>query len=221
MTRYLAISTGFHGILVMLLSITFGVQDHPRQRASESIAIQLMAPDPTEESSSTKTAFQGGKPPPKRVEKIQKTSKKKVINAKESQAKKAENDPSQTTSNPAQAEKLKARAEPKTGQSGSTNGVQDLTYVHELKAYVDANKFYPRLALRLKQAGTVRVRLKIAPDGQFEDIELAQKSAHVHLNQAALALIQSLKGFEPPPERLRASGAFEIPIEYKLPRRTQ
>ena len=91
-----------------------------------------------------------------------------------------------------------------------------LSYTQQLKNYIEQNKFYPRLALRLNQVGVVRIRLEITPNGIFKNVKIIHASAHKSLNTAALKLIKDLKHFKPLPKSFQKDTGFIIPLAYEI-----
>ena len=97
-----------------------------------------------------------------------------------------------------------------------STGLTPESYVQELKQYLEHNKFYPRQALRLKQAGVVRIKMKIDARGVFKDIHLIEPSTFPILDRAALDLLRSLGKFKPLPEGIESNQSFTVPIAYVL-----
>ena len=88
-------------------------------------------------------------------------------------------------------------------------------YAAELRQFIENNKFYPRVAKRLKQSGKVKLNLKVTKDGIFEDVSLASSSQFPLLNKAAIELVKKLKKFKPLPSTVQKY-SFSIPIKYQL-----
>jgi|GEM_PF-4732272 len=101
---------------------------------------------------------------------------------------------------------------------GKTKGTSSrtLSYAEELKVYLEKNKHYPRQALRLKQTGTVLIKVKIGSGGTFRDLSIANPSSSPILNQAAIDLFQKLRAFKPLPKDLENNSVFTIPIAYVM-----
>ncbi len=90
------------------------------------------------------------------------------------------------------------------------------SYAEELKVFIESHRQYPRSALKLKQSGVVTLRLKISSTGEFEQVDIIRPSSSEILNRAARQLLESLKGFKPPPKELRSAENFVVPIVYQL-----
>ena len=90
------------------------------------------------------------------------------------------------------------------------------SYIHQLKNFIDRRKYYPPLALKLKQSGQVKIRLRIAKNGEFKKVQIASPCPHATLNQAALSLIRGLKKFKPLPSHFQLGDEFIIPMTYQL-----
>lgn len=102
------------------------------------------------------------------------------------------------------------------GNTNDPNLVAVATYAQELQEFIEKNRYYPRRALMMEQTGTVKVRLKINPDGYFANVEVIEPSSHAILNRAARDLVTELRSFKALPESYRGSGLFIIPINYQL-----
>lgn len=89
-------------------------------------------------------------------------------------------------------------------------------YAQQLKAHIESQRFYPPKARRLKQSGTVQIRLTIEQDGNFSKIEALQNSTFDSINRAAMQLISQIQFFRPLPAELGKQAIFVIPISYQL-----
>jgi protein TonB len=88
-------------------------------------------------------------------------------------------------------------------------------YALELRAYIEKNKFYPRMAKRLKQSGSLQLNIVINENGQFENVSMAKTTPFPILNKAAIKLVNKLGKFKPLPGSA-GKRSFVIPIRYKL-----
>lgn len=95
-----------------------------------------------------------------------------------------------------------------------TNKLRD--YTLELKSFVEKNKVYPRVAMRLRQSGKVRVKLKITADGTFKDIQIISPAVFDSLNLETLNFLKKLGRFKPLPKEFLPTEEFIIPIIYQL-----
>jgi periplasmic protein TonB len=75
---------------------------------------------------------------------------------------------------------------------------------------------YPRLSKRAGETGRVMIRVYIDEAGLAQNVQVYRSSAHVRLDDAALAAVQKAR-FKPYTENGRpvAGWAF-IPIEFEL-----
>lgn len=90
-------------------------------------------------------------------------------------------------------------------------------YENSVRIELERAKRYPPMAKRLNQTGKVTVRFTVTKDGSVQNPALVAGSPFPTLNQAAEALVQSMKKFQPIPDELKAlSWDFTVPIEYKL-----
>jgi TonB family protein len=90
------------------------------------------------------------------------------------------------------------------------------TYTQQLKLYLEENKVYPRIALRLRQKGIVTIKVLINQNGKFSNIQVVSQSPFSSLNQAAMNLLRSLGQFKPLPAHYQGQQEFIIPIAYRL-----
>lgn len=77
---------------------------------------------------------------------------------------------------------------------------------------------YPNMSRRLREVGTVQLRVRVSAAGQALDVLLAKSSGYSRLDEAALAAVQQWK-FQP---ALRGGTAIEawvlVPVEFSLMR---
>lgn len=77
---------------------------------------------------------------------------------------------------------------------------------------------YPNMSRRLREVGTVQLRVRVSAAGEPMDIQLAKSSGYPRLDDAAKAAVQKWK-FEP---AKRSGGAIEawviVPVEFSLTR---
>ena len=91
-----------------------------------------------------------------------------------------------------------------------------LKFSERLKAFIEQNKVYPKRALRMRQTGTVTIKMMIRSDGKFENIQLLSSSNNPVLDNSALKLLKNLQKFGPLPGNLGDRAEFIIPLAYKL-----
>jgi protein TonB len=90
-------------------------------------------------------------------------------------------------------------------------------YLSRLAALIERYRFYPRTSRRLREEGTVVVRLVLAPDGAFSELAVADSSGRERLDRAALETLQKVTRFDPIPALLgRERWQIEVPIIYRL-----
>ena len=89
-------------------------------------------------------------------------------------------------------------------------------YTAELKAFLDQNKVYPRMAARLRQSGIVKVKVSIDSKGVFNDVKVVSPAPFDSLNSSTVSLLKSLGKFKPLPKEFYPKEDFIIPIVYKL-----
>jgi protein TonB len=111
---------------------------------------------------------------------------------------------------------------PATGEAALENqeaiaGAAKASYLSELRAFIESNKFYPPQARTLGHEGRTEVKFTVLADGTLASIELIRSSGSKLLDQAALALLTRVEKLRPIPESLQIS-RFDLvlPIEYML-----
>jgi protein TonB len=74
------------------------------------------------------------------------------------------------------------------------------------------------MSRRLREVGTVQLRVRVSAEGQALDVQLAKSSGYSRLDEAALAAVKQWK-FQP---ALRGDTAIEawvlVPVEFSLTR---
>ncbi len=90
-------------------------------------------------------------------------------------------------------------------------------YVSSLIRRTQSFAKYPRVALKRKQEGTVRVTVTLSPAGKVLDIEYEEKSRYNALNDAAYEAIMDADPFPSmPPELAESQFQFSVPIVFRL-----
>ncbi|WP_300367098.1 energy transducer TonB [Hydrogenimonas sp.] len=94
---------------------------------------------------------------------------------------------------------------------------QKALYLQKVRETIEANKYYPRMAKKLRQTGRVEVQFVIRNDGSVYGIEIVKPCRYKKLNRAARRTIEKIEKFEPFPESLNISEIrVTIPINYTL-----
>ncbi|MCF8058481.1 MAG: energy transducer TonB [Bacteriovoracaceae bacterium] len=89
-------------------------------------------------------------------------------------------------------------------------------YFLELRKHIEAKKYYPKMALMLKQAGSVEICLEIDQNGNFHGIHIKRPSPFSSLNKAALSLVEEISKFKPLPLTMGKKVTLNIPLKYDL-----
>jgi len=90
-------------------------------------------------------------------------------------------------------------------------------YKATLRQAIEANKGYPRRAVRLRQEGEAVVGFTILRNGHIEGLRIVGSSGSELLDKAALGAVEKISGQLPFPEELTLKQwAFTIPINYAL-----
>jgi len=93
----------------------------------------------------------------------------------------------------------------------------EATYMAALRNAIEAHKFYPRRARRMKREGKVVIDFTISRNGAIHSVHIAQTSGTKILDKAALDAVNKLGQFEPIPEQLpHANWKLKIPMEFTL-----
>jgi protein TonB len=107
-----------------------------------------------------------------------------------------------------------------SGREGVANGSEvspEDRYLYELKKLLERRKSYPMMARKMGHAGTVMMRFTLKSDGKVANAEVVEKAPYETLNQAAVALVNSIDGMKPFPNEIRRdTWSITVPIEYKL-----
>ncbi len=94
------------------------------------------------------------------------------------------------------------------------------SYEQVLAAWIERHKFYPPLALRRREEGTVRLRIAIDRDGRVVESALREPSRIASLDRAALDIVRRADPFPAPPAELAGEGfEFVVPIRFSLAER--
>jgi protein TonB len=99
-----------------------------------------------------------------------------------------------------------------TKDEGVAQSVQhfEQEFVAAIQKAIEANKFYPKIAKRLRKEGVVHVRFWLDTQGNISDI-IIEQAPHSSLKKAAIKTLQKTD-FPKPPKGLHIA----IPIAYKL-----
>jgi protein TonB len=103
---------------------------------------------------------------------------------------------------------------------GKTEGVrlnQEQMYIYELRSHIVKFLDYPRAAARLNQTGEVIVQVDIHRSGKIIKTKIAKSCPFFRLNEAALALVNSVEKFSPFPAVMPEQMiSVSIPVSYTL-----
>lgn len=91
------------------------------------------------------------------------------------------------------------------------------SYKASVKALIEARKYYPKQAKRLKQQGVVTVRFTILANGKITNIKVIGNAKYKRLNQGAIETLKKIGKFSPIPKELGMKRMeLDVPIEYIL-----
>lgn len=90
-------------------------------------------------------------------------------------------------------------------------------YLTNFRKTIEQKKVYPVNAKRLRQSGTVKVKLTLLHDGTIKNVHIMESSSFKLLDDATLKVLQEIAKIAPFPKELRDTEMqIVIPIEYKL-----
>lgn len=90
-------------------------------------------------------------------------------------------------------------------------------YAQQLSRLLASHQEYPRLAAQRGWEGEVRLRLKVARQGNLLSVQVDRSSGHDILDQHALQLVDLASGLPPLPDGLEGSEILVIvPVNYRL-----
>ena len=90
-------------------------------------------------------------------------------------------------------------------------------YLSKVKAKIEKNKVYPKIAKRLNQTGKVVVSFDILKDGKVINIRIIQNSKFEKLDEASIELLTKIGFFEAIPNELNKTvWNIQIPINYQI-----
>ncbi|UFH58298.1 energy transducer TonB [Sulfurovum mangrovi] len=110
-----------------------------------------------------------------------------------------------------------AKSKPKPKLSASKARIVKASYIALVKAAIEANKYYPKRAKRLKHEGVVTLRFTILADGSISNIKVIGASNYTRLNAGAIETLKRVGKFKPIPEKLGMKRwEIDLPINYTL-----
>ena len=90
-------------------------------------------------------------------------------------------------------------------------------YLSKVKAKIEKNKVYPKIAKKLNQTGKVLVSFDILKDGKVINIRIIQNSKFEKLDEASVELLTNIGFFEAIPSELNKTvWNIQIPINYQI-----
>ncbi len=90
-------------------------------------------------------------------------------------------------------------------------------YINQIYILIEKLKFYPKMAKRLNQEGTVEIIFTILQDGSVVDVKLEKTSNFYSIDKAALEAVGKMKKIEPIPTELnKEKWELILPIKFEL-----
>ncbi len=106
---------------------------------------------------------------------------------------------------------------PDEGVISALLSAAEADYEDHVRSRIEANKYYPRRAMRLRREGTVGVGFTVRPDGTYFGVTVMKSSGAAMLDEAALEAIGKVEQFRAFPEIIqRDSWDFSIVLVYEL-----
>ena len=158
---------------------------------------------------------------PKNIEKIvqkQKIIEKPIKEIKSNQEEKVlEETKNIVQENPVVAETItKEIPIEQTLNKAQIQSIED-AYLSKVKAKIEKNKVYPKIAKKLNQTGKVLVSFDILKDGKVINIKIIQNSKFEKLDEASVELLTNIGFFEAIPSELNKTvWNIQIPINYQI-----
>ncbi len=92
----------------------------------------------------------------------------------------------------------------------------EASYASRLSAVIEAHKWYPPLARLKNIEGTPVLAFRIQSDGRPADMRIERSSRSSILDAAAMATIERISKFPPPPAEIGDRRVWIVPIQYTL-----
>jgi len=89
-------------------------------------------------------------------------------------------------------------------------------YLQKVREKIQAHRYYPRIARKLRQTGRVEVQFVIRKDGRVSSVTLVERCGHRRLDKAARETIERIGRFDPLPKVLGDRLKVRVPIHYQL-----
>lgn len=91
------------------------------------------------------------------------------------------------------------------------------SYINQIYYAVEEVKYYPKMAKRMNQEGTVEIAFTLLKDGTIMDVKLEKTSGFYSIDQAALDAVKKIKKIEPIPQELnKEKWELILPIKFEL-----
>jgi protein TonB len=105
--------------------------------------------------------------------------------------------------------------------NNQTNSVQieniEATYLSQIRAAIEKNKTYPKVAKRLNQTGKVYVTFLITKDGLIKNCRINKSSNFESLDEASMEILMKIVSFDAIPKELnKDSWEITVPIVYQI-----
>jgi protein TonB len=92
-------------------------------------------------------------------------------------------------------------------------------YERSLSAAAAEHRQYPRIARVRGWQGTAQILVRIGPNGQVQEVKVAESSGHEVLDRQALDMVRKALSRQPPPSSLRGWYEVTVPIHFRLEER--
>lgn len=92
-------------------------------------------------------------------------------------------------------------------------------YERSLSAAAAEHRQYPRIARVRGWQGTAQILVRIGPNGQVQEVKVAESSGYEVLDRQALDMVRKALSRQPPPSSLRRWYEVTVPIHFRLEER--
>ena len=100
-----------------------------------------------------------------------------------------------------------------TDKSEKVNDDKLLVLLHTAIA---EKQIYPENAIELKQSGTVKISLRLNPDGRITQTQIAKSSGFENLDNAALTAVQAISRLTGVDKYLKQAEVFDVDVVFNL-----
>lgn len=223
------LSTLVHGAIAAAIFVNFSGGKPAVEVGEQKIApitltmFQPPAPTPPPVTPVVEKVVEKPKPTPKKIVKKKKRPKKKKV-VKKPPVKQQVAKPTPPPAKPVAKTPPTAAPTPQVVAKAAAPAIDpgilatlEQRYKAMVRKKIEAKKFYPRRAKRMRKEGEVTVRFTVLRDGSISNLSIIESSGIAILDKAARQAIVKVGSFQPFPEKItRNHWEFSIPLTYNL-----